>query len=297
MINQKFIDKNLDLYQKYSISDMLATLLPSTYISMKIDIKNGKVNHTIYGDQKKRKINGMLRLFNDVAKKYPQINTSCLFHLNDWGTQEPIKDYPIFVFTKWYSDNRNIVIPDYLFCYNYNTSIRYKVDDITSYDKLIEKYNKVPFENKNEIAFMRAGTSKNKVLINMFKDVDQTDVQWSKDSFLTYEEIFKHKYSIIHYMRWDTIYMIFKGDFIPFLYKGFNNYLWYDLFLEDGEDYLSFETLIQYNIKRKSIENNVEKQKDIIRSSTEKADKYFTYDYAVEYMGELLLKYQKYIED
>ena len=79
------------------------------------------------------------------------------------------------------------------------------------------------------------------------------------------------------------------------MYTGFGNYLWYDLFLKDGIDYLSFATLDEYKSKRAMVEEDEEKQREIMKSSTENADKYFTYEYAVDYVGQLLLEYQKYI--
>lgn len=286
---------NLQLNNKYSVSKMLNQLKDKEVLSLIIIIKNGKTKFEIIGDQKRNKIRPVLKLFSDVAKKYPTINTTCLFSLYDWGTNDDIKELPIFVFTKNIIQNKNIIIPDHLFLRGYNRCAR--IDPIP-YDEVINKYRyKVPFHEKKPIAFMRAGTSKNKILINMFKDIENTDVNWSSKDFIPYEKMFTYKYAIMHYMRWDTVYLILKSDFVTFMYTGYGNYLWYDLFLEDGKDYLSFSTLEEYLQKRKLIENNIEVQKNIMNSSTEKAEKYFTYDFSVNYMGELLLEYQKWIID
>lgn len=287
---------NLTLDKEYSISDMLNKFKPPNgCISMMIKISKGKVTNEVYGEQKKNRINPLVSFFKDIAKKYPQINTTCLFHLNDWGTLAPFKDYPIFVFSKMLYPNKNIVIPDHLFLRNYN---RWSRSNSVPYNTLIKQYkDSIPFEEREPVAFMRSGTSKNKVLNHMFSKEPRTDVKYTKNGFLTYEQIYKHRYSIIHYMRWDTVYMIFKSNFVPFLYTGFNNYLWYDIFLEDGIDYLSFQNLNQFREKRDEIDDDIDKQKAIANSCSEKADKYFTYDYAVEYMAEILLEYQKFIID
>lgn len=290
---KQFIDKNLNLDKKYSVKEMLKTLLPKGIISLKVTITNGKVSYKQYGEQKKNRVRPLVSFLTDVAKKYTNINTTCLFHLNDWGSQQEIKEYPIFVFSKYIESNKNIVIPDHLFLRKYDN--RNRLSQVP-YNQIINQYRyKVPFEKKENTAFMRAGTSKNKLLINMFKDVENTDVNWSKKSFLSYEKIFTYKYAIMHYMRWDTVYMILKSDFVTFMYTGFGNYLWYDLFLDDGEDYISFNTIDEYKDKRKQIEDDEDKQKLIMKSSTEKADQYFTYNYAVDYVGNLLFEYQKYV--
>lgn len=290
---QPFIEKNLTIDKKYSIEDMIKTLLPTGYISLRIDISDGKVSYKEYGNQKKNRVNPLISFFKNIANRYPEINTSCLFHLNDWGSQEKISQYPIFVFSKFIKSNKNIVIPDHLFLQRYDKRNRLSQ---TPYNNIIDQYRyKIPFNSKQNIAFMRAGTSKNKILINMFKDIENTDVNWSKKDFLSYDKIYTYKYAIMHYMRWDTVYLILKSDFVTFMYTGFANYLWYDLFLEDGEDYLSFNTIDHYKSKRDEIENDEERQKAIMKSSTEKAEKYFTYDYAINFIGQLLLEYQKYI--
>ena len=70
----------------------------------------------------------------------------------------------------------------------------------------------------------------------MFKNDNFVDADYSKNNFMSYEDIYSHKYAISHYMRWDTIYLLLKSDFIIFMYNGFNYYLWYDLFLKDNEN-------------------------------------------------------------
>ena len=129
----------------------------------------------------------------------------------------------------------------------------------------------------------------------MFNNSNIVDAQKSSHNYMPYDEMFNHKYTISHYMKWDSVYFFLKSDILVFMYNGFNTYLWYDLFLEDNKHYLSFNNKEEFIEKFNYIENNPELAKKIIKESSDISDNYFTYDFSIDYMGILLLEYQKLI--
>jgi hypothetical protein len=74
---------------------------------------------------------------------------------------------------------------------------------------------------------------------------------------------------------------------------GFGFRLWYDLFLEDGVDYVSFKTRDEFNKKYNELICDKNRCEKIIKHSREISDKWFTYKKAMEYMGELLLEIKR----
>ena len=191
-------------------------------------------------------------------------------------------------------DSKNILIPDYLFLHNYDTYGGRNKNNIPVNKLVTSLNNTVPFEKKINKCFFRAGTSKNKVIIQTFpKDkVPYVDAEWSKNNFMSYEDMFKHKFVISHYMKWDSIYFFLKSDILVFNYTGFKYILWYDIFLEDEKDYVSFKNKKEFDVHFNELSKNSEKCQKIIQHSTEMSNKWFTYEMGVRYMGIMLLQLQ-----
>lgn len=260
-------------------------------------IKSGKISFTDFGTIKKRRRNALTYLLRNVIasnKKYESLDIQFFVNLDDWGTNDIVQDLPILMYSKR-DGSKNISIPDYLFLHNYETYGGRNSNKISA-NKLIKQLNDtVSFDDKMDKCFFRAGTHKNKAIIYMFnpeKD-KHMDINWSRNDFMSYENMFKHKFVISHYMKWDSIYFFLKSDILMFNYMGFNFRLWYDLFLENNVDYITFETRDEFNQKYNELINDKERCKKIIKHSTEISDKWFTYEKATEYMGELLLEIQK----
>ena len=96
-------------------------------------------------------------------------------------------------------------------------------------------------------------------------------------------------------MRWDSVYMFLRSNLFVFMYDGWDQYLWYDLFLNKNEHYFSFKTLKEFEENLEKIKNNEILYKKIIKKRNEITDNYFNIDFAIDYMGKLLLEYQKLI--
>jgi len=291
----KIIKNQIDKFDRtFTIKELEAQALKNKQAAMKVIFKNGKITVIRLDEKfKNNRKNYLEHFLKLVAKKYPNINTTIYCNVYDWGCHDD-KDYPFFTMSGFYG-TKNFVIPEYLFLRDYDKR-NGRNDDKEPMNKLIEKYRNINnWDDKISKCFFRAGTSKNKVIVNMFKNHPLVDAKWSRDSFLTYEEMFKHKYVISHYMRWDSIYFFLKSNIVVFLYNGFNQYLWYDLFLLPGEHYIPFNNLEEFNKKIEIVKNNDVYAQKIIRRGHEMCDTYFNIDFAVDYMGLLLQEYQKLI--
>ena len=285
------IDKQISKHQEINLEDLEKKLRDTERNYIKYQIKNGRVFVEQLQPYKKRRINAVTNFLKCVVKKYKSINTTIYCDLCDWSNNDMSKE-PIFVFSAMKNTN-NFVIPDYLFLQDYSKRSGRNSDN-DSHDNMVLKYrNKIKFEDKESKCFFRAGTSKNKVIINMFNNSKHVDACYSKKKWMEYEDMFKHRYVISHYMKWDSVYYFLKSDILTFLYSGFKTYLWYDLFLKDNVHYCSFETINDFNKHFEYFENNVDKAKEMIEKSSKIVDDFFNMDTAIDYMGILLLKYQK----
>lgn len=256
---------------------------------IKYTIKNNRVFIDVFKPYKRRRINAVYNFLIKVVRKYKNINTTIFCDLNDWSNKD-MKDDPIFVFSAIKNTN-NFVIPDYLFLKDYSKR-NGRNNDKDSHDNMVLKYrNKIKFEDKQSKCFFRAGTVKNNVIIKMFRNNENVNACKSSHNWMEYEDMFKHRYVISHYMKWDSVYYFLKSDILTFMYSGFNTYLWYELFLEDNIHYSSFSTLNEFEEKFKFFEDNNEEAKKIIDKSSKVVDELFNIDTAVDYMGLLLLKY------
>jgi len=292
----KIIKKQIDKFdRKFTINELEKKMLEKKQAAMKVIINNKIVKVIRMDDQfKNNRKNHLENFLKQVALKYPAINTTIYCNVYDWGCKDD-KDYPFFTMSS-YRGSKNFIIPDYLFLRDYNKCSGRNNDQI-SMNKLIEKYHdyKKKFEDKNNKCFFRAGTAKNKTIIEMFNNHNFVDAKWSKDCFLTYDEMFSYRYVISHYMRWDSVYMFLRSNLFVFMYDGWDQYLWYDLFLNKNEHYFSFKTLKEFEENLEKIKNNEILYKKIIKKRNEITDNYFNIDFAIDYMGKLLLEYQKLI--
>lgn len=294
-INWEWVDKIIDnqinkFKRKFRLDELRKQVMKNKMSALEIEFKKGKIYSKRldprFKENRKRHLENFLR---NVAKKYPQINTKIYCNVYDWSCKED-KEYPIFVMSA-YKNTKNLIIPDYLFMRDYSKR-NGRNNDEEPQDCIIQKYKNGDWNNKHSRCFFRAGTSKNKVIIEMFENHKNVDAKWSKDSFLSYDEMFQNKYVISHFMRWDSIYFFLKSNILVFLYDGFDQYLWYDLFLEKGKNYIPFITLKDFEKKYDFIEKNPELGKIIIQNSNKIAYTYFTYNFAIDYVGKLILKYQ-----
>ena len=256
---------------------------------VKYTIKNNRVFIDVFKPYKRRRINAVYNFLIKVVRKYKNINTTIFCDLNDWSNKDMV-DEPIFVYSAFKNTN-NFVIPDYLFLQDYSKR-NGRNNDKDSHDIMVLKYrNKIKFEEKQSKCFFRAGTVKNNIIFNMFRNNENVDACKSSHNWMEYEDMFKHRYVISHYMKWDSVYYFLKSDILTFMYSGFNTYLWYDLFLEDNVHYSSFSSLNEFEEKFKFFEDNNEEAKKMIDKSSKVVDELFNIDTAVDYMGLLLLKY------
>lgn len=289
----KIIDKQIAKFKdrKFRIDEIKKQVLKNKESALQIEMKNGKVVSKRLDPKFKENRRKHLECFlQKVAKKYKNINTTFFCNVNDWSCKHDHK-YPIFVMSGFYG-TYNFVIPDYLFLRDYSQKNGRNKDE-EPHDVIAEKYKGGDWLNKLPKCFFRAGTSKNRVILQMFKDHHLVDAKWSRDSFLSYDQMFDHKYVISHYMRWDSVYFFLKTNILVFMYDGFGQYLWYDLFLEKNRHYVPFKTKEEFEKKFTEMEDNPDAAKKIIKRSTEMVDTYFKLDFAIDYVGRLLLKYQK----
>lgn len=275
------IHKNINLVE---LEEKLNKKENPNYLKIKI-IRKRIIPESV-GDNKRKRINAIVNYLKEVVKKYPNINTTIFCNLGDWSNKDEM-DLPIFVFSA-HEGCKNFLMPDYLFLADYSKNSGRNSDN-DSHDGIVLKHrNKIPFIKKEEKCFFRGGTKKNRVIMDIFYKDDFVDARWSQEDFLPYEKMFEQKYTISHYMKWDSIYFFLKSDILVFLYDGFKTYLWYDLYLEDGKHYLKFNTKEEFYEKYNKLKN----PEEIIKNSSEICDKYFTYENAIDYMGLLLMKYQ-----
>lgn len=287
----EIINKQLDKFSNLDLKgiDDLSKEKKSSLI--KITISKQKITRKDFGTVKKNRINSILSLIKKTVLKYPQINTTFYINIKDWSPRD-IEELPIFVMSA-FKDTKNFVIPDYLFCLDYSKKSGRNNDKIP-HDQIVTNHRgKVPFEEKKSKCFFRAGTKKNKVIINMFTNDNNVDAQQSQNNYMTYEDMFSHKYVITHYMKWDSVYFFLKSDILTFMYTGFRTYLWYDLFLLDNVHYLTFNNKDEFDEKYEEIDKNPLKAKKMIQESSQICDRYFNIETAVDYLGLLLLEYQK----
>ena len=287
----KIIDEQISKFKrKFRIDELKKQVMKNKMSALQIQIKKGKISSKRldpgFKENRKRHLENFLE---NVAKKYPEINTTIFCNVYDWSCKED-KEYPIFVMSA-YKGTKNLIIPDYLFMRDYSKR-NGRNNDEDPQDFIIHRYKKGDWINKKSKCFFRAGTSKNKVIIKMFENHPVVDAKWSRDGFLTYEEMFEHKYVISHYMRWDSVYFFLKSNILVFMYDGFNQYLWYDLFLKKDKNYLNFKTKEEFDEKYKSIEKDKKRAQNIIKNTNNTADTYFNYNFAIDYVGKLILKYQ-----
>ncbi len=295
-VDWKYVDKIIDKQirrfgdRKYTIAEIKKQVMKNKEAALEITIKNGKITSKRLDPQFKENRKKHLENFIEkVAKKYPKIDTTIYCNVNDWSCPKDVR-YPVFVMSGR-KESRNFVIPDYLFLRDYSKK-NGRNNDEEPQDKIIEKYKKGDWNSKKSNCFFRAGTSKNKVIIRMFENHPYVDAKWSKDSFLTYDEMFQNKYVISHFMRWDSIYFFLKSNILVFLYDGFDALLWYHLFLEPNRHYIPFKTREEFHDKYIEIEKKPNDGKNIVKRSMEVADTYFKLDFAIDYVGKLILKYQ-----
>ena len=279
--------------KKYSLEELEKEVSKNEFCSLKITISNENVKIDILGSKpvKRRRKDYLCNLIKKTVLKYNNINTTIFCNINDWSRKESI-DFPIFVYSA-FNNTKNFVIPDYLFLQDYSKRNGRNSDNDTHDNMVLKFRNKIKFKDKMSKCFFRAGTSKNKVILNMFSKNNFVDSEKTQNNFMPYEEMFKHKYTISHYMKWDSVYFFLKSDILVFMYEGFNTYLWYDLFLEDNKHYLSFKTEEEFMNKFNYIDNNPDIAIKMIKESSDICDELFTYENAIDYMGLLLLEYQK----
>ena len=285
------VKKQLDKHSRLNLRKIRKLSDKQKEPLIRITVSNQKISIVKFGVVKKNRINALMLLIKETVKKYPQINTTFYININDWSPKD-LQDLPIFVMSAR-NGTKNFVIPDYLFCQDYSKRSGRNNDQIPHDQIVINHRRKIPFEEKKNKCFFRAGTSKNKRIIDLFKDSDNVDAQWSRDNFMSYSDMFTHKYVITHYMKWDSVYFFLKSDILTFMYTGFQTYLWYDLFLEEDTHYLTFKTIDEFKEKYQKMENNPEKAKRIIKKSSRVCDQYFNITTAIDYLGILLLEYQK----
>lgn len=285
------IQKQLDKYNNLNLKGIEDLSDEQKEPLIKITVNNQKITRKDFGTVKKNRINTVLSLIKQTVKKYPQINTTFYININDWSPKD-MGELPIFVMSA-HEKTKNFVIPDYLFCRDYSKKSGRNKDQIPHNQIVLNHRGKVPFEKKINKCFFRAGTSKNKRIIQMFPNNNNVDAQWSRDNFISYEDMFTHKYVISHYMKWDSVYFFLKSDILTFMYIGFKTYLWYDLFLRENEHYLTFRDHDEFKKKYQEMEENPEKATKIIEDSSKICDQYFNIETAIDYLGILLLEYQK----
>jgi hypothetical protein len=293
----KILDKQFNKFyeKKYTISDIKNQIMKKKESALEIKFINGKILSkrldNRFKDNRKRHIENFMKI---VANKFPNINTTIYCNVNDWSCKEDM-EFPIFVMSGFYNSN-NFIIPDYLFMRDFSKRSGRNNDNDTL-DNIVQKYKNGNWINKQSKCFFRAGTQKNKIIIDMFNNHPIVDARWSNDNFLTYNEMYNYRYVISHFMRWDSIYLFLRTNIVVFLYQGFNQYLWYDLFLENDKHYVGFKTKEEFDIKIKFIENNPIIGQKIIKNANKISNLYFNIDFAVEYVGNLLLKYQKLLKE
>lgn len=276
--------------------EIITYLEKNNYNHVVYTIKNRIITFKDFGKIKKRRRNAFTYFLKNMIesnKKYSKLNIEFVVNLDDWGTNDIVQDLPILMYSKR-DGSKNISIPDYLFLHNYD-NYGGRNDNDVPVNKLVNKLNDtVTFDDKIDKCFFRAGTHKNKEIIYMFKPEDtHTDFNWSRNDFMSYEKMFEHKFVVSHYMKWDSVYFFLKSDILMFNYMGFGFRLWYDLFLEDGVDYVSFKTRDEFNKKYNELICDKNRCEKIIKHSREISDKWFTYKKAMEYMGELLLEIKR----
>lgn len=287
------IDKQIAKFKdrKFTLAELKKQVMKNKESALRIEFHKGKViSKRLDPKFKENRRKHLENFMGNVAKKYPQINTQIYCNVNDWSCKFDM-EYPIFVMSGFYG-TKNFVIPDYLFMRDYSKR-NGRNNDEEPQDKIIQKYKGGDWLQKNSKCFFRAGTSKNKVILKMFENHEIVDAKYSRDGFLTYDQMFENRYVISHFMRWDSVYFFLKSNILVFMYEGFNQYLWYDLFLEKEKHYVSFKTREEFDKKFKRMEQNTDDAKKIIKRSSEISDIYFRYDFAIHYVGRLLLKYQK----
>jgi len=280
--------------KKYTLDELEKKVLSSKNCALKITIKNDLVKVIYIGKYKKRRANNLILLIKKTVLKYKNINTTIFCNINDWSNIND-DELPIFVYSA-FKNTKNFVIPDYLFLNDYSKKNGRNSDNDTHNNMVLKFRDKIKFKDKKSKCFFRAGTSKNKVILGMFSNNDIVDAERSQNNFMQYEEMFKHRYTISHYMKWDSVYFFLKSDILVFMYEGFNTYLWYDLFLEDNKHYLSFKNEEEFMNKFNYIEDNPDIAMKIIKESSNICDELFKYENAIDYMGLLLLEYQKIID-
>lgn len=290
---ENYVNKSLkDCDFSYSNDEIEKIIKSFNYNCTKYTILKGKIYIQTFGTTKKRRVNIFTLLLKNILQinKYKNINVTFFLNTDDWGSHEKVKHLPILMYSA-NIDSKNILVPDYLFLHNYNVyGGRNKNSEPAN--KIVDRLNNtVPFDKKNNKCFFRAGTSKNKYIIQMFpkNKVPYVDADWSKNDFMSYEDMFKHKFVISHFMKWDSIYFFLKSDILLFNYTGFNYHLWYDLFLENNIDYVSFKNKQEFDSQYNELIHDNNKCKNIINHSSKIADLWFTYDKALEYVGDMLL--------
>ena len=285
------IKKQLSNHSIINLEDLEKKLKNSKKNYLKFIINGKKIKVEEFSKCKRNRRNPFLFTLRKVVQKFPNLNTIIYCDINDWSNKDMI-DEPIFVYSA-FKGTKNFVIPDYLFLNDYSNNSG-RNNDKDSHDNMVLKYrNKYNFEDKKSKCFFRAGTVKNNNIIKMFKNYDLVDACKSSHNWMEYEEMFKHKYVISHYMKWDSVYFFLKSDIFTFLYDGFGTYLWYDLFLEEDVHYYKFKTKEEFDDKINHLENNSFIAKQIIENSSKVVDDFFNMETAIDYIGNLLLEYQK----
>lgn len=299
-IDWDFVNKILDIQfqkfgnKKFSLSEIKNQIMKKKESALEIQFISGKIISKRldirFKDNRKRYIENFMK---KVINKYPEIETTIYCNVNDWSCKED-SEFPVFVMSN-FNDSKNFVIPDYLFMRDFSENTG-RNDDEESLDKIVEKYKDGNWIEKKSKCFFRAGTQKNKVIIDMFQNHPKVDARWSKDNFLFYNEMFSNKYVISHFMRWDSVYLFLRTNIVVFLYQGFNQYLWYNLFLENDKDYIGFINKEEFEVKFNFIENNPIIGEKIIKNANRIGTIYFNLDFAIDYVAKLLLRYQKLIQ-
>ena len=75
------------------------------------------------------------------------------------------------------------------------------------HDQIVTNHRgKVPFEEKKSKCFFRAGTKKNKVIINMFTNDNNVDAQQSQNNYMTKNNHNTMRFTINYGFRYFTVF-------------------------------------------------------------------------------------------